>query len=130
MSEHAALRGSGIAAMVSAAWLLSAMIAIGLAAGAAQAHAQGGWWRPQQRLSWYWQLQGTVENAEPVAAYDIDGFENSAAEVAALHALGKHVICYVYDLLTNAKKKMIVKINEEAQQAMWRNKGNLSETFG
>jgi hypothetical protein len=30
-----------------------------------------------------------------VAAYDIDGFENSAAEVAALHAQGKRVICYI-----------------------------------
>jgi hypothetical protein len=30
-----------------------------------------------------------------VAAYDIDGFENSAAEVATLHAEGKHVICYI-----------------------------------
>ena len=30
-----------------------------------------------------------------MAAYDIDGFENSAAEVATLHAQGKHVICYV-----------------------------------
>jgi hypothetical protein len=46
-------------------------------------------------LTWYWQLQGTVNNNEPVAAYDIDGFETSAAEVAALHAQGKHVICYI-----------------------------------
>ena len=38
---------------------------------------------------------GKVNNSEPVAAYDIDGFENSAAEVAALHAQGKHVICYI-----------------------------------
>ena len=30
-----------------------------------------------------------------MAAYDIDGFENSAAEVASLHAQGKRVICYV-----------------------------------
>jgi hypothetical protein len=27
--------------------------------------------------------------------YDIDGFENSAATVAALHAMGKKVICYM-----------------------------------
>jgi hypothetical protein len=27
--------------------------------------------------------------------YDIDGIENPAATVAALHALGKHVICYI-----------------------------------
>jgi hypothetical protein len=30
-----------------------------------------------------------------VAAYDIDGFDNTAAEVAALHVQEKHVICYV-----------------------------------
>jgi hypothetical protein len=77
------------------ALLLAALLALGLVAGAGQAQAQGGWWKPAQRLTWYWQLQGTVDNAEPVAAYDIDGFENSAAEVAALHAAGKHVICYI-----------------------------------
>jgi hypothetical protein len=52
-------------------------------------------WIPPQHLTWYWQLQGTINNNEPVAAYDIDGFDNSAAEVATLHAQHKHVICYV-----------------------------------
>jgi hypothetical protein len=46
-------------------------------------------------LTWYWQLQGTVNNNEPVEAYDIDGYENTAAEVATLHGQGKHVICYI-----------------------------------
>jgi hypothetical protein len=55
----------------------------------------GTWWKPQEHLTWYWQLQGTVNNNEPVEAYDIDGFENTATEVAALHAQGKHVICYI-----------------------------------
>jgi hypothetical protein len=55
----------------------------------------GGKWVMPQHLTWYWQIQGTVNNSEPVAAYDIDGFDNTAAEVAALHAQGKHVICYV-----------------------------------
>ncbi len=54
-----------------------------------------GWWTPPQQLTWFWQLQGTVDNGKPVAAYDIDGFENEASEVAALHAQGKHVICYI-----------------------------------
>jgi hypothetical protein len=63
--------------------------------GASSVPANGGWWAPPQHLTWFWQLQGTVENDEPVAAYDIDGFENEASEVAALHALGKHVICYI-----------------------------------
>jgi len=46
-------------------------------------------------LTWYWQLQGSVNNSHAVDAYDIDGFENSEAEVAALHEKGIHVICYV-----------------------------------
>lgn len=48
-----------------------------------------------QQLTWFWQLQGKIDNSKPVAAYDIDGFENEASEVAALHAQGKRVICYV-----------------------------------
>ncbi len=54
-----------------------------------------GSWVPPKSLTWYWQLQGTVNNSQPVAAYDIDGFTNSAGEVAALHGQGKHVICYI-----------------------------------
>ena len=54
-----------------------------------------GWWKPPQQLSWYWQLTGTVNNSNPAAAYDIDGFDTSGAEVSSLHAAGKHVICYI-----------------------------------
>ncbi len=87
-------------AVVSRVIALVALLALALAASASgrlSAHAAvaTGWWQPPQRLTWYWQLQGTVKNDEPVAAYDIDGFENSAAEVASLHAQGKHVICYI-----------------------------------
>jgi hypothetical protein len=57
--------------------------------------ATGSRWIPPQHLTWYWQLQGTVNNSEPVAAYDIDGFENTAAEVATLHGQDKHAICYI-----------------------------------
>ncbi len=32
---------------------------------------------------------------EPVAAYDVDGFETGAAQVAALHGEGRRVICYI-----------------------------------
>jgi hypothetical protein len=52
-------------------------------------------WTPPERLTWFWQLQGTVKNDKPVSAYDIDGFENDAAEVAALHNQGKRAICYI-----------------------------------
>ena len=55
----------------------------------------GGRWAPPRHLTWYWQLQGSINNSQPVAAYDIDGFNSSAGEVSALHAQGKHVICYI-----------------------------------
>ncbi len=89
-------RGEGTRRSAHAA--IAVAIALTLAAGGATTQAgatPGAWWQPPQRLTWFWQLQGKVDNAHAVAAYDIDGFENEASEVAALHAEGKHVICYI-----------------------------------
>src|SRR5579884_4495312 len=72
-------------ALVGAAWA---------AAAPAQAQASA-WWHPPRQLTFYWQLQGTIRMGEPVAAYDVDGFETSAAQVAALHGEGRRVVCYV-----------------------------------
>ena len=69
-----------------------ALMTLGGGITAACAHAQ---WQPPQNLTWYWQLQGKLDSSRPVAAYDIDGFDNSASAVAMLHKAGKHVICYV-----------------------------------
>jgi hypothetical protein len=80
---------------VLAVMLLVALAAIPSAGGAADAGSSNHWWVMPQHLTWYWQLTGKIDNSEPVAAYDIDGFETSAAEVASLHAQGKHVICYI-----------------------------------
>jgi hypothetical protein len=72
----------------------SALALFALAFGFGQS-AAAGWWQPPPRPTWYWQLQGKIKNAEPVAVYDIDGFETSPAELALLHGEGKHVICYI-----------------------------------
>ena len=82
-------------ATASLAALVLAVVALGVLAGAGNASAETGWWKLPQHLTWYWQLTGNVEDNEPVAVYDIDGFENSAAEVATLHSEGKRVICYI-----------------------------------
>jgi hypothetical protein len=79
-----------LTALVAVAALLA-----GAGASAGSEAIAGGWWIPPQRLTWYWQLTGKIRTGEDVAVYDVDGFETSAAEVAALHAEGEHVICYI-----------------------------------
>jgi hypothetical protein len=69
---------------------LSALSAAVLSLVAGASH-----WVPAARPTWYWQLQGRVSLSVPASVYDIDGFDTSASEVAALHALGRRVICYI-----------------------------------
>ncbi len=66
----------------------------GLSAGRAEART-GPRWQPPASLTWYWQLQGPIANRVSAQAFDVDGFDTSAAEVARLHALGRRVICYI-----------------------------------
>jgi hypothetical protein len=74
----------------------------------------GTWWRPAAADQWQWMIahpldvtsasdMGTGKTAyygtsapttDPVV-YDIDGFDNPATTVAALHAKGKKVVCYI-----------------------------------
>jgi hypothetical protein len=76
--------------------MLVACLLAGAAALAALCVASAGaYWTPPPAPTFYWQLQGKLDTAVPAAVYDVDGFETSAAEVAALHAQGKHVVCYI-----------------------------------
>ena len=84
------MRARKIAIHATVTLLLATVAPLLLSAPAALA-----WWKPPQRLSWYWQLTGTVKNSYPAATYDIDGFDNGQTEVSTLHAAGKHVICYI-----------------------------------
>jgi hypothetical protein len=55
----------------------------------------GAYWQPPARPTFYWQLQGKLKSTVPAEVFDVDGFETTAAQVAALHAAGKHVVCYI-----------------------------------
>jgi hypothetical protein len=79
--------------LVLALVLLVAAAAAGFGSTAAVAAAAR--WRPPARITWYWQLQGPVNNAVNVDVYDIDGFDTRASEVSRLHALGRRVVCYI-----------------------------------
>jgi hypothetical protein len=57
-------------------------------------HAASSIWIPGLVTSWQWQLTGNVDTSLNVQMYDIDGFDNTATTVAALHAKGIHVVCY------------------------------------
>ena len=70
------------------------------------------WWTPPANVEWQWEIDhplvltsasdmGTgvtsflgTPAANPTV-YDIDGFDNTAATVSALHAAGDHAICYI-----------------------------------
>ncbi len=75
--------------------------------------AVSSWWAPgPTALAWQWEIshplnlnsptdmgtgQSTYSGAVAAApeVYDIDGFDNPASTVAALHAAGKKVVCYI-----------------------------------
>jgi hypothetical protein len=44
---------------------------------------------------WQWQLQGHVDTGVPACVFDVDGFETTAATVAALHRSGRVAVCYL-----------------------------------
>jgi hypothetical protein len=46
-------------------------------------------------MTWQLQLSGTLDRRVDAQVFDADGVETSAADVSALHAAGRKVICYV-----------------------------------
>lgn len=55
-----------------------------------------GCWRPPLQTSWNWVIAKVPKAPfRDVDVYDIDGFDATAADVAALHNAGIRVICYI-----------------------------------
>jgi hypothetical protein len=53
-------------------------------------------WRPALATSWNWQLSTTpTDLSYGVQMYDIDLFDNSASQVAAIHSVGAKAVCYI-----------------------------------
>jgi len=58
--------------------------------------APGTWWSPAPGQTWQWQLGGLpLDTTVNAAIYDVDVDSTAAATVAALHAAGRKVVCYV-----------------------------------
>lgn len=53
------------------------------------------WWRPAPGTTWQWQLSGRLDTNLAAQMYDIDLFDNDAAQVARLRRQGRIVICYL-----------------------------------
>ncbi len=51
-------------------------------------------WMPAPGTSWQWQIQGTIDQSVDAAVFDLDVFDTPQATIDALHAAGKHVVCY------------------------------------
>lgn len=64
--------------------------------GAAGVGGAPGHWKPAAGTTFYWDLSNAPpDNTKNVGAYDIDGWNNTAQEVGALHARGIKVVCYM-----------------------------------
>ncbi|GLZ49115.1 endo alpha-1,4 polygalactosaminidase [Actinomycetospora sp. NBRC 106375] len=78
---------AGLVAVVCGGLMMA--LACGSPAGA------GGAVRAPAGSTWQYQLQGPVDTSVDAATYDVDLFGTSAQTVAALHADGRQVVCYV-----------------------------------
>jgi hypothetical protein len=66
----------------------------GRAVPAGNAVPVGNWWKPTPGTSWQWQLSGVLDTSVSASVYDIDLFNTGPAQIAALQAQGRRVVCY------------------------------------
>lgn len=102
-----------ITVAVAGVLALASLAGFARTASRADAAAQVRWWRPPASgIAWQWELDHPLNLrsaadmglgdktylGRPAAAptvYDIDGFDNTAATIQALHRRHDHVICYI-----------------------------------
>jgi hypothetical protein len=72
--------------------LLAVLSALAVAAGRAPAAT---YWVPTQTNTFQWELDNSVDPTVDAQVYDVDLFTTDASVVSALHAQGRHVICYL-----------------------------------
>jgi hypothetical protein len=96
VTRRHALHGPIVAA-VALSTLVQALAVTFLTAGAASAAgaAGGARWMPNPSDTWQYQLQGTIDLSVDADVFDVDAFEVKRATIAALHARGRRVVCYV-----------------------------------
>ncbi|WP_299083667.1 endo alpha-1,4 polygalactosaminidase [uncultured Paraglaciecola sp.] len=58
--------------------------------------SEGDWWQPSpdENITWQWQINGTLDTSLNVDMYDIDLFDTSTEQIAALKASNRIVVCY------------------------------------
>lgn len=104
MHERPAARMTGRLPALSLAALILAALLAGCASapgggpsrqGAPARPSTAARWQPTPGTDWQWQLSGRLDTTVDAPVYDIDGFDRSAAEVAALHREGRKAICYL-----------------------------------
>ena len=55
----------------------------------------GALWKPSVTDSFQWILSTAFDTSVNASVYDVDMFGTTAAQVAQLHALGRHAVCYI-----------------------------------
>jgi hypothetical protein len=60
-----------------------------------QSTVVGDWWRPEQGLDWQAQYVDELDLDVPADVFSLDLFETTPEQIAALHARGAQVVCYL-----------------------------------
>ncbi|HET9168267.1 MAG TPA: endo alpha-1,4 polygalactosaminidase [Actinospica sp.] len=83
-------------AALAAAGLFAAAPAASAAPALPSPVACSACWHPAVQTSWNWVLsKAPAAPYRSVQMYDVDGFDNTAADVANLHAAGIKAVCYI-----------------------------------